>query len=573
MKAFATGYKTVFEELPFRSCTPSIGQVPTDLEGTYFRSGPAMFSAGSIVPPKTSIVKPKSPPVPDGTDTDRMVLHPFEGDGAILGITFSGGQVSTRYRYVRTPGFTNERKKGVRLYNGLDSTRQLGPSAAPVALGNDFPLPLFRHHLQPGLNRNRKNNSNTRCVYWGRRLLTLWDGGQPFKLDGLALSTEGRTRLGGAIPKEEDPFGAKMVYDPVKNRALFHSFGAMQTELRLYEFNSDFRLVQAYSSAKLQGASLLNDFAATENYAVFVQPNVVVANPIKFLTNKDPGSVLRAEGGPAILHLIPRIGSAKPAKSFQIPVDRLSEANLQFCNAYEDVNDSVIVDAIRSDPTSVTGTDAVSWPWGGSLESYRAVASAKSLWRYTISTHTGVISKRLLYDGHCFFGVVNQSFSTRQHKYIYMNIGGTGTKAAPPQGIAKVDCESGQRTQLWMPESYEFCGEPMYAPRQNSSNPEEDSGYILSVLFNGKKGESEIVLLEASNVSKGPIARIPLGISVPHGYFGCFTAAEEAKWPSEEIQRRSKLADKIESRGSMWNEVKSDFSGLGLRFDGTSASR
>jgi len=38
-------------------------------------------------------------------------------------------------------------------------------------------------------------------------------------------------------------------------------------------------------------------------------------------------------------------------------------------------------------------------------------------------------------------------------------------------------------------------------------------------------------------------------------------------WPSDEIERRTRLADKIESRGNRWNEVKSDFSGLGLRLD------
>lgn len=54
---------------------------------------------------------------------------------------------------------------------------------------------------------------------------------------------------------------------------------------------------------------------------------------------------------------------------------------------------------------------------------------------------------------------------------------------------------------------------------------------------------------------------------VPHGLYGCFTDAQEANWSAEEIERRSKLADKMESRGSMWNEVKSDFSGLGLRLD------
>lgn len=87
MKAYAAGYGTVFDELPFKICEPKGGKdtLPSDLIGTYFKSGPAMFSAGSLLPPKKSIVQPKQPPVPDGEDKDRMVKHPFEGDGGILG--------------------------------------------------------------------------------------------------------------------------------------------------------------------------------------------------------------------------------------------------------------------------------------------------------------------------------------------------------------------------------------------------------------------------------------------------------------------------------------------------------
>ena len=140
-------------------------------------------------------------------------------------------------------------------------------------------------------------------------------------------------------------------------------------------------------------------------------------------------------------------------------------------------------------------------------------------------------------------------------------------KVTPPQGIVKVNVDT-KETQTWYPEEYEFCGEPMYAPKKSDDdNSAEDSGYILSLLFNGIKKESEIVVFEASQISKGPISRIPLGIAVPHGLHGVFASSEECNWSAEEIERRAKLSDKMESRGNMWNEVKSDFSGLGLRLD------
>ena len=73
-----------------------------------------------------------------------MVKHPYDADGGILGVTFSGnGTATCRFRYVRTIAFTNERRKGQRLYTGMDSTRELGYGIAQ-GLGNDIHTPMFR---------------------------------------------------------------------------------------------------------------------------------------------------------------------------------------------------------------------------------------------------------------------------------------------------------------------------------------------------------------------------------------------------------------------------------------------
>lgn len=38
--AYGNGYKTVFTEIPYANCEPSVGTIPSDLRGSYFRSGP-----------------------------------------------------------------------------------------------------------------------------------------------------------------------------------------------------------------------------------------------------------------------------------------------------------------------------------------------------------------------------------------------------------------------------------------------------------------------------------------------------------------------------------------------------
>lgn len=566
-QAYSKGYKTVFSELPFAECKPSFGTVPEDLKGTYFRAGPAMFSAGSIAPPKTSIIQPRDgPPIPDGQNPTRMVQHPFDGDGGILGMTFAeDGSVTARYRYVRTIAFTNERRKGQRLYRGMDSTRELGPTIGE-GMGNDLHTPLFRHNLQPGLNKNRKNTSNTRSIYWGKRLLSMWEGGQPYKMDGLALSTEGRSQLGGVL-KEPDPFGSKMVIDPIKNHAIMYGVeqDGKRSEVTIYEFNDKFRLLAGGDAGKvrqaLPGLAFLSDMGATANYAIFVQPPVSAG--MQFLIVKEPGKIAKVEKSAASLHLVPRVGSKKQPVSLSIPFDGIVDGEVQIINAYEDGN-KVILDVIRSDGSHKTQSAPPRWPWASSYSEYKNNAAKRSLWRYTADIKSGVVSKELLTDIQCFFGNVSPSRSTQQHDSIYMAIGGMGNEISPPQGIARFDVSS-KTMDAWMPQGYEFCGEPMFAPKEGSSSSED--GYLLTVLFNGKTEQSELLIFESQNIGQGPITRLPIGIGIPHGLYGCFTASDEARWPFEEIQRRAKLADKMESRGNKWNEVKSDFSGLGLRFD------
>lgn len=525
-------------------------------------------------------------------DADRMVSHPFEGDGAVLAVSFSNNNnneeeeapPTARFRYVRTAGFTNERKKGARMYKGMDGTRNSkSNNNNSNSIGNDVPLPLFRHHLQPGLNKNRKNTSNTRTIYWAKKLLTLWEGGLPYKLDCLALSTEGRSQLGGVL-KTDTAFGSKGALDAKRDRMLFYDNrqDASSSTLTVYEFNSKFRLVneqEGMTEVTLPGMALLSDFAVTDNYSVFIQPPIAT-NTMQYIMSKEPGKTLSLDSnGNALLHLIARVGSSKESKTITIPKDAgLSvETDIQFCNAYEE-DGVVIVDLIRSNPTTQNSSPntATKWPWVSSLSDYMKVSSSKSLWRYSIQTNnSGTITKTQLHDVQTSFGVINPAVSGQRHEYIYANVGALGSDVAPPQGITKFNLNDSSQQQTWFPEEYEFCGEPMFAPKRvdtsdndsSSSTTEEDDGYILSTLYNGKRKESELIVLSAKDIAAGPIARIPLGMVVPHGHHGCFASSEEAGWTHDEIDRRARLNDKMEAKGSMWNEVKSDFSGLGLRLD------
>ena len=267
-----------------------------------------------------------------------------------------------------------------------------------------------------------------------------------------------------------------------------------------------------------------------------------------------------------LIHIVARPGNknAGGMQTVEIPFDGAPDANLQFINSYEEEDGTIIFDAIRSDASNSGGSSNTQWPWASSLANYQSMTSSKSFLRYKVHPQKGFISKDCVSNDQIYFATINSEMSCQKHRYVYGAVGAMGEGVAPPQGITKLDLDSNTQDS-WFPESYEFCGEPMYAQRRGDDS--EDGGYILSVLFNGQEESSEMIVLKANDISSGPIVRVPIGIAVPHGCHGCFASTDDANWTYEEIERRAKLSDKMERRGSMWNEVKSDFSGLGLRFD------
>jgi all-trans-8'-apo-beta-carotenal 15,15'-oxygenase len=251
-----------------------------------------------------------------------------------------------------------------------------------------------------------------------------------------------------------------------------------------------------------------------------------------------------------------------PMISIDIPFDGVTETDLQFINSFEEDDGTVVLDAIRMDSRKMDSKKMPQYPWATSLQDFAAHTAKRELLRYTINPKTRTVTKKVLMDTQCYFGVVNPTVSAQRHQFIYTAIGALGSETAPPQGIAKLDTKSGE-VKTWMPAESEFCGEPMFAPSTNEGASGEDDGYIITIMYNGSAQESEMVVLSAKDLSLE--TRIPLGIALPHGLHGCFSSGDE--YTSGEIDRRAKLANKMESRGNMWNEVKSDFSGLGLRLD------
>ncbi|MEL6853679.1 MAG: carotenoid oxygenase family protein, partial [Cyanobacteria bacterium J06607_13] len=134
---WTSGYRSQPEEFAYWIDDVE-GEIPPALSGTVFRNGPGL------------------------TDVHGYRLkHPFDGDGMVNAIAFQSGRAFYRNKFVRTAGYLKEQKSGKPEYRGVFGTQKPGGW-----LANAFDI-------------NFKNIANTHVVYWGGKLLALWEAAEP----------------------------------------------------------------------------------------------------------------------------------------------------------------------------------------------------------------------------------------------------------------------------------------------------------------------------------------------------------------------------------------------------------
>jgi all-trans-8'-apo-beta-carotenal 15,15'-oxygenase len=86
----------------------------------------------------------------------------------------------------------------------------------------------FGNHKFPGLFGNFlatkiKNVANTNVIYWGGRLLALWEGGLPYKLDPKTLRCDDKEYTLRGLLKKGETFTAHPRVDSKQNRLVAFS--------------------------------------------------------------------------------------------------------------------------------------------------------------------------------------------------------------------------------------------------------------------------------------------------------------------------------------------------------------
>lgn len=518
--AWLNGWTTCEQETAAKLKSPTKGSIPTDIDGTYFRNGHAKFDVGK-----------------------EKILHPFDADGMVSAITFKDGEATFRNRYVITKGYKKERMYKKIMYRGVFGTKRKG------MLSNIGDL-------------KHKNVANTNIIYWGERLLALWEGGLPHRLEPDSLRTLGTYRYKGMLPKTGN-FGAHA--RTCTNTDQLVNFGTTpgleKSDISCYEIPADFKTPDDIKQRTftVPGLPFFHDFIVTKNYYIFNQAPLKI-DPIPFaLGRKGAAECMEFDSSKqAIIYFVPRDGVSD---IITIPVD--SHFNFHFANGYDDEETGeVVFDVVKCDRMQL-GTDSTLTEPVWETVDYAADVPYSILTRYTFENPKAGSKKyteRTLSDTQVDFVSVAPSVSCKKHKYVYGSSGSDNSKSTPVQGLIKIDCDDGSEI-VWKGEDFEFLGENIFIPRVNSQS--EDDGYVLGYLFNGKTESSELVLFDAQSIQQGPIVRQPLPVTMPFGLHGSF--APGLTFASDNIVRRHKACKSLDSKAG-WNEMEGGFSGLGLKY-------
>ena len=471
------GYRSLTQELDYW-IDDLEGEIPAELTGTLLRNGPGLFEING-----------------------QPVHHPFDGDGLVCAIAFQHGRAHFRNRYVQTEGYLAERQAGKILYRGVFGTDKPGGWLANV------------------LNLTLKNISNTNILYWGGKLLTLWEAAEPYRLDPATLNTLGLDTLDGLL-QPGDAFAAHPRIDPASELdngapclVNFRIKPGLSSTITVMEFDPQGTLLRQ-NHATVPGFCFIHDFAITPHYSLFFQ-NPVTFNPLPFLAGlRSAGECIRFHPDkPTRIVIIPRQpGTPAPAQTFEIPAGFV----FHHANAFED-GDELVIDSICYATLPTVDPDA------DFRETNFEALDPGQLWRFRVNLTTGTVTKSLL-DGRCSeFPSLHPALVGRSHRYLYLAATHAPTGNAPHQAILKVDVQSGDR-QLWSAAPWGYVGEPIFVPRNldhTQVSGAEDDGWVLTLAYDARSERSAVMILDAQTMQA--IARLNLKHHVPYGLHGRFT--------------------------------------------------
>ncbi|MGO9198630.1 MAG: carotenoid oxygenase family protein [Acidimicrobiales bacterium] len=408
---------------------------------------------------------------PNPIGVDPANYHWFTGEGMLHGIDLSGGKArSYRNRWVRTD----------------QTATKLGE--APIA--GQVPDTL--------LGQMTGSVANTNIVAHAGKLLALVEVNLPTEVD-CNLDTVGRYGFGGRLSSS---MTAHPHTDPVTGEMCFFGYEVLEAPyLRYHVADASGALVHS-ADITIPKPTMIHDFAITATRAIFMDLPVVYDLD---LLGTRPFPAAWAPDNGARVGVMPRRGTdsdviwcdVEPCYVFHV------------LNAF-DSGDDVILDVCRYQ----TMFDEDIYGVGG---------GPARLERWTINPSSRKVITDVVADLAVEFPRPDERRFSREHRFGWfaaprMADGSIGS--ADAMALAKVDLLTGA-VEVHDFGSGAIAGEGVFVPA--SPEAEEGDGYLISIVADAAaKRPSDLVVLDATDLTAPPLATVHLPARVPIGFHGNF---------------------------------------------------
>jgi len=433
------------------------GEVPRDLNGTFYRNGP----------------NPQFAP--------RGQHHWFAGDGMVHAFSIHDGRVAYRNRWVRTIKWKTEHEAGQALF------------AAFNPMETD---PSVQDMKTDGI-------ANTNIVWHAQKLLALEEGHAPFQMNPDTLESIGAWTFDDKLV---GPMTAHPKIDPETGEMLFFGYnatGLISEDMSFHVVDTHGKLVRS-ETFRAPYAAMVHDFMVTRDHVIF---------PIMPLT----GSMERAMRGAPVyawepemgtrIGIMPRSGTVADMRWFKgdpayvfHPMNAHTDGDIVTCDVCEFEQAPLF-----PSPDGTPGDPAKSIP-------------RLTRWTFDLSRNTDDFKTERLNDIACEFPRLDERRAGLPYRYGYMacdtnpqfDVGGFN-------GIGRVDHKTGNVDTYDVGLAC-ATSEPIFVPR--SANAVEGDGYLLANVYDDNRKASHLVILDAQNPSAGPLATAYLDHRVPFGFHG-----------------------------------------------------
>jgi len=402
--------------------------------------------------------------------------HWFSGDGMVHGFYVADGKVSYRNRYVRTPKWELEHEHGKALWGGLG-----GPmDSDPITFANEGGV------------------ANTNIVWHAGKLLALEEAHHPFELEPRTLESRGYAR------QFQGKVTAHPKIDPRTGEMIWFAYGVGEMPLSAgmsYGItDKDGALVRRQEFQAPYG-SMVHDFMVTENHVLF--PVLPLSSSLERAMKGGPAFAWEPEKG-SFVGVMRRDGDVADIRWF----------NTEACYVFHPLNSweeggQVFCDVMRYNVAPL-------FPKADGSPGDRAAARLVR-WTFDLNGTSDAIREEPLDDLEGEFPRVDPRVETLKHRHAWYGVDVTGHSTVGLDAIAHLDLQTGKR-QVYALDGGDATSEPVFVPR--SADAAEGDGWLTAVVYRAGEDRSDLLVFEAQDVAKGPIAIAEMPRRVPFGFHG-----------------------------------------------------